>query len=517
MSSFKRRAAKSAVIIAVFTLLSKFLGFIREMLIASKFGSGYETDTYFVAMTATVIVMSTVGTALNTTLIPIFTEIEEKKGKKHKLKYMNNVLNMVMIITIILMILGYFLSPVVIRILAKGFTGEQFKLAVKLNRIGLPIIFFLGGTYVFSGLLQSSERFGAPAIMGIPFNLVYIIFLLNFSQKFGIEGLMVISVIATLTQVLVQIPSARKLGYRYSFYLDLKDKYLNKALALTIPVLLGSAVQQINTIIDKTLASDLVEGSISALTYASKINDLVISVFVMAITTVIFPMMAKEVTKDNKEEFKELMTQGINMILLITVPATIGLIILAYPAVKIFFERGAFDKTATYMTAQALTFYSIGLVGSSLRLMLNKVFYSFQDTITPMINGAIAVGINVVLNLILVKSMGHAGLALATSISAIFTTLLLFLSLRKKIGPIGLRRYMKCFIKTLIASIIMGLLVYGVFYGLDKILPNMFIFELVDLIISIFIGIVVYFLVCRMLKVEELGIIMNRLGNRKKS
>jgi putative peptidoglycan lipid II flippase len=516
MSSSKRRAAKSAAIIAVFTLLSKFLGFIREVLIASKFGSGYETDTYFVAMTATVIVMSTVGAALNTTLIPIFTEIEEEKGKKHKLKYMNNVLNMVMIITAVLMVLGYFLSPVVIKILAKGFTGKQFQLAVKLNRIGLPIIFCLGGTYVFSGLLQSSERFGAPAIMGIPFNLVYIIFLLNFSQKFGIKGLMVTSVIAALTQVLVQIPSAKKLGYRYSFYLDLEDKYLNKALILTIPVLLGSAVQQINTIIDKTLASDLVDGSISALTYASRVNDLVISVFVMAITTVIFPMMTKEVTKDNKEEFKELMAQGINIILIITVPATIGLIILAHPAIKIFFEREAFDEIATYMTAQALIFYSIGLVGSSLRLMLNKVFYSFQDTTTPMINGAIAVGINVVLNLIFVKSMGHAGLAFATSISATFTTLLLFINLRKKMGTIGLRRYMKCFIKTLTASIIMGLFVYGVFYGLDKILPDIFIFELIDLIISVFIGIVVYFLVCCILKVEEVGIIVNRLGNRKK-
>src|SRR5699024_8849021 len=180
-----KKVAKSAAMIAVLTLISKFLGFIREMLIAYKFGSGYETDTYFVAMTATVLIMSTVGAALNTTLIPIFSEIEEKKGKRHKLKYLNNILNVVLIITIVLGILGYFLSPVVIRVLAKGFTGEQFDLAVKLNRIGLPIMIFLGFTYVFSGFLQSSEKFGPPAIAGIPFNLVYIVYLLIFSNKLG--------------------------------------------------------------------------------------------------------------------------------------------------------------------------------------------------------------------------------------------------------------------------------------------------------------------------------------------
>src|SRR5699024_8161399 len=213
-------------------------------------------------------------------LIPIFSEIEEKKGKKHKVKYLNNVLNVVFIITIVLGILGYFLSPVVIRILAKGFTGEQFKLAVKLNRIGLPIMIFLGFTYIFSGFLQSSEIFGPPAIAGIPFNLVYIIYLFIFSNKLGVVGLMVASVIAASAQFLIQVPATKRLGYKYSFDVDLKDRYINKAMILVLPVLLGSAVQQINTVIDKTLASDLVEGSISALNYSAKINSLVISVFV---------------------------------------------------------------------------------------------------------------------------------------------------------------------------------------------------------------------------------------------
>jgi putative peptidoglycan lipid II flippase len=506
-----QKVAQSAAMIAIFTLISKFLGFLREVLIASKYGSGYETDTYFVAMTATVIIMTTIGASLNTTLIPIFTEIEGKKGRRGKLRFLNNILNVVFLITIILAILGFFLSPVVIKILAKGFTGKQFDLAVKLNRIGLPIIIFLGFTYVFSGYLHSSEIFGPPAIMGLPYNFVFIFFLMVLAEKDYIEGLMLASVAAASTQFLIQVPAIRHQGYRYNLDVDLEDRYLKKALILVFPVVIGSAVQQINTVIDKTLASSLVEGSISALTYASRINDLIISVFVMAITTVVFPMLSKAFSEDDGIQVRRIMGQGINIILIITVPATMGILILAEPMVRLFFQRGAFSETATQMTSKALIFYSLGLVGSSLRLMLNKVYYSFQDTKTPMLNGAIAVGLNIGLNFVFIKSMGHSGLALATSISATFTTLLLFFDLKKKIGSIGLRRYLVCFLKTLFASLIMGFVVYNIFFKLTPILPDIWISELIVLLLSVIVGVLIYFLLCCILRVREMRILIKTL------
>lgn len=506
-----QKVARSAAMIAIFTLISKFLGFIREILIASKYGSGYETDTYFVAMTATVIIMTTIGASLNTSLIPIFTEIGENRGKRAKLKYLNNILNVVFFITIILAILGFILSPVVIKILAKGFTGEQFDLAVKLNRIGIPIIIFLGFTYVFSGYLHSGEIFGPPAIMGLPYNFVFIFFLIFFADKGSIDGLMLASVIAASTQFLIQVPAIKHQGFRYRLDIDLKDKYLRKALVLVLPVLLGSAVQQINTVVDKTLASSLIEGSISSLTYASRINDLIISVFIMAITTVVFPMLSRAFSQEDHIQVRRIMGQGINIILIITVPATIGILILARPVVELFFQRGAFDETATLMTSSALVYYSLGLVGASLRLMLNKVFYSFQDTKTPMINGALAVGLNIGLNLMLIKPMAHRGLALATSISATFTTMLLFLELRKKIGSIGLKKHLVCFFKSLFASIIMGFVVYGMFFGLGNSLPDVKIFELMLLLLSIAIGGVTYFILCSKLGIKEIRILFKVL------
>ncbi|MFA5577658.1 MAG: murein biosynthesis integral membrane protein MurJ [Tissierellaceae bacterium] len=506
----KDKLAYSAAMISIMTLISKGFGFFREVLIANRFGSGMETDTYFVAMTATVILMGTLGAALNTTLIPIFSEIGQRYGRKGKIRYLNNLVNILILASLLIVLLGYVFSPWVIRVLASGFQGEQFDLAVRLNRVGLPIAVFLGLTYVFSGFLHSSQVFGPSAISGLPYNLIFLAYLLFFGRDYKIVTLMAVSVIAALGQFLILLPAVRHLGYRYSFAFNLQDRYLKKAAGLVFPVLLGSAVQQINVIIDKTLASGLESGSISALNYASKINEMVIAVFIMAITTVVFPMLSKAFARDDMDSLRNILGQGINIILIITVPATIGLILLGQPMVHLFFERNAFDSRATYMTSQALIFYSIGLVGSSLRLMLNRVYYSFQDTRTPMVNGIIAVVVNLILNLILIKPMGHRGLALATSISATVTTLILFASLRKRIGQIGLVKYLICFLKTLAAALIMGIFVFLIYYRLGTILPEAKFIQIILLLVSIALGSLVYFGLTLAFKVEELKLILKK-------
>ena len=506
----KKSLLKTAGMISIFTLISKGLGFLREIMIASRFGSGIETDTYFVAMTATVIIVGTIGTALKTTLIPIFSEVEGRHGKRAKLKFLNNILNIVLVLSFIIIVLGYIFSPLIIKVLANGFEGSQFDLAVNLNRIGLPIAMFLGLTHVFSGLLDSNEIFGPSAISGIPYNFVFLIYLVFFGKNSSIEALMLTTVIATSTQFLILLPAVRHMGYRYKFKINLKDPYLKKGMILVLPVLIGSAVQQINIVIDRTLASGLRKGSISALTYSSRINDMVIAVFIMAITTVIFPRLSKAFSDEDREGVNEILGQGINIILIITVPATIGLLMLAEPLVHLFFVRGSFDINDALMTSQALMFYSLGLVGFSLRLMLNKVYYSFQDTRTPMINGAIAVVVNLIFNLILIKPMGHSGLALATSISATVTTILLFLSLRKKIGPIGLTKYIICFLKTLAASLVMGALVYLIYYRLGAVLPVTKTIQMILLLASALVGATAYFGLCILFKVDELKMIFKR-------
>ena len=511
--SKSKKAAKSAIIIMLFTLGSKFLGFLREVLIASKFGSGIETDTYFVAMTATYLITNLINNAISTTIIPVLSEIETKEGKESKIRYTNNMINIIFVFSLVLVLIGFLASPLLVKLLAKGFYGEQFNLAVKLIRIGLPIIVFSCILGAVIGFLQSEQRYTSPAAIGFPFNFVFIFYLIFLSTIFGIKGLMFSAVIATLSQLLIQIPEIKKTGFRYKFIFDLKDKYIKKVIFLSLPVFVGIAINDLNAIVDRTLASSLVEGSISALSYANKLNSLILGVFVTAITTVIFPLLAEESNNDNIKGMKKIMGYGVNIILLITIPATVGLIVLAKPIVEVAFQRGEFDVTATLMTSKALIFYSLGLVAMALRLLITRVYYSLQDTKTPMINGAISVVFNIVLNLILVKFMAHAGLAFATSIATTIATLLIFYDLKKKIGSLGTKSYIKCGLKSGLASAIMGIAAEIVYKGLYSILGVSKLYNLISLLFAAGIGVIVYVVLCYIFGIEEIKEIVGKVKN----
>lgn len=515
--SNSKKVVKSAMIISLFTIGSKFLGFIRETLIAAKFGSGMESDTFFIALSFIGIITSLIRSVISTTFIPVLSEVETKEGKIGKIWHTNNMINIIIAISVILTILAWIFSPFIVRLTAKGFYGEQFDFAVHLIRIGLPMILFSGIIGSLTGFLHSEQRYISSSIIGFPLNLVYIFYLLFLSLVFGIEGLMVAAVVAVASQILIQIPEARKAGYKYKFIFEIKDEYINKILHLSIPVLLGVAISDINAIVDRTLASDLVTGSISALNYGLKLNGLVEGAFVTAIITVIFPLLSKESNNGNISAMKRIMGDGFNLILIITIPATVGLVVLATPIVQVVFERGAFTPNDTIMTTQALVFYSLGLVASSLRLLIIRVYYSLQDTRTPMVNGALAVGLNIVLNLILVRYMVHAGLAFATSIANTVATIILFYGLKNKIGSLGTMGYITTFIKSGLASAIMGVVAYTVYHGLYSALGVSKLYNLISLLIAVVLAVIVYVALCYIFKIKEVRDIINKVKLRLKT
>lgn len=237
-------------------------------------------------------------------------------------------------------------------------------------------------------------------------------------------------------------------------------------------------------------------------------------VFIGAITTVIFPQLSKASNSGDRAGMKKIMSYGINLILIITVPASIGMIVLSTPIVQVAFEKGEFGPRATLMTAQALKFYSLGVVAMALRLLLTRVYYSLQDTKTAMINGAIAVVFNVIFNLILVKFMGHSGLALGTSISATITTLLLLYGLKKKIGSLGTRGYITTLLKTGLASLIMGVVAYFIYNGVYGMLPSAKLYNAIALLLAAGVGAGLYGVLCYVFRVEEVRDVINKIRER---
>lgn len=511
------KVAKAALGLMVATLFAKILGFGRELALASAYGASGISDAFLVSMNIPAVIFTAIGTSLGTAFIPIYCEVNSNKGQKGSIKFTNNVFNIVVIICLVLSVLGVIFTPILVKLFAMGFEGETLRQAIYFTRVMILGLAFLGMSYIMMAYLQVKENFIIPGLMPIPYNVLIILSifvsvqinpnLLPWGTLFGLS-----------LQFFFQLPFAMKKGYRYKPYVNIKDENVKKMLWLITPVLIGVAVNQVNSIVDRTIASTLVEGSISALNYATKLNQFVMGMFIVSISSVIYPVLSKLSTENNKAKFNESIVRSINTVIILVIPISIGAIILANPIVKLLFQRGEFDSRATQMTAYALIFYSIGMIGFGLRDILGKVFYSLQDTKTPMINGVIAMVLNIILNIVFVKltNMQLAGLAFATSISALVTIILLFISLRKKIGPFGGKSIVLVVFKTSIASLLMAVVTAFIYNFTSNVLGYGFINEVVTLAVSVGIGAIIYGVSIIVLKINEVNLIIDTIKSKVK-
>jgi putative peptidoglycan lipid II flippase len=499
---------KTAIVLMIITILIKIFGFFREMVLSYFYGASYISDAYIVALTIPGSIFAFIGVGITTGYIPIYSSVEKEKGTQSAAIFTSNLINFIIIICAIITIIVFTFAEGFVKLFASGFTDEVFLLAVSFTRICIFEIFFVSIVYILSGYLNLKGKFFVPALISLPFNFI-IISSIVLSHKINISILPIGNVIAVVFQILFLIPFVYKVGYRHSLKLDGSDKWLRKLGLLTLPVILGVSVNQINILVDKTMASQILVGGISALNYASKLNGFIQGIFITSIATVLYPNISKLATEGNMNGLKQSVAEAISGINLLIIPATIGAMVFSEPIVRLLFDRGAFDNQAVSSTSSALYFYSIGMLGYGLREILSRVFYSLHDTKTPMINAAIAMIMNIVLNIILSRFLGIGGLALATSISAIFCTVLLFISLKKKITEFYMKNLYVSFIKILIASLIMGLIA-RISYN---ILINIISMNL-SLILSIGIGAFVYSFLVYIMKIEEVHILINIIKRR---
>jgi putative peptidoglycan lipid II flippase len=499
---------KTALILMILTIFSKIFGFARDITLAYFYGTSNISDAYLISTTIPLVIFSFIGIGINTGYIPMYSKIQNIKGAKEANRFTNNLVNFLIIICTIIFILGFLLTNQIVKVFASGFQGDTLALTVKFTRISLFGIYFMGLIYIFNGFLQLKENYIIPALVGFPLN-IFIIASIFLSSKTNVVVLSIGSVIAAASQLILVLPFAYKKGYRYKFILDIKDEHIKNMVYIALPVIIGVSVNQINTLVDRTIASQISVGGISALNYANRLNGFVQGIFVLSIATVMYPMISKMAAENNMTGFKKSVSEAISSINLLVLPTTIGAMIFAEPIVRLLFGRGAFDANAISMTSYALFFYSIGMIGFGLREILSRTFYSLQDTKTPMINAAIAMTINIILNIILSKFLGIGGLALATSISAIFCTVLLFTSLRKKIGSFGMKSITISFIKILCASLVMGVIAKVSYNTLfNSIGANL------SLILSIGIGAITYFIIIYFMRIEEVDVIVNAIRRK---
>lgn len=486
----------------IITILSKVTGFFRDIVLSHFYGASSISDAYIVSITISSVLFSLIITGISTAYIPMYKQIEYGVSRPAAIRFTNNLINIIMIITTIIIGIGLSFPYPIVKVFALGFDSKTLETAVIFTRIGIIGIYFTSLTQLLVGYLQLNGKFVIPAMIGFPFNLI-IILSIYVSAQTDIILLAVGSVLAALFQFIFLFPSLSKTPFRYSPNMHLKDPHIKKMSLIVFPIMIGISIDQINLMVDKTLASTIVEGGISALTYASRLNDFVQGIFVLSFVTVMFPVISNLAAQKNIAEFKKSISEVISSVILIVVPASVGMMILSKPIIRLLFGHGNFDEQAIQMTSQALFYYSIGMIGYAIREILNRTFYSLQDSKTPMYNASLAVVLNIVLNIILSSFIGLKGLALATSISALICSLLLGVNLRNKIGPFGIKENMKTLLKVISASSMMGIVIYllneNAFTNWSSSLK---------IIVVIFIGVITYFILLVFLKVKELKMLV---------
>jgi len=475
------------------------------MAIAHIFGASAETDAY---LTALIIpgVFITVAGVITVAFVPVFTEYRIKQGEEDAWRIASALISAFVGVFVLGGGFALLAAPTIVRLLAPGFGEQTRESAVHLLRVMSPAITFWGLSGLSAAILNSYRNFIVPALDGLLYNVGIISGTLFLSTPYGITGPAIGMVAGSLCYLLVQsIIIAKKKNY-YKLSFNLAHPGVKKILWLVLPILVGSATEQLNLIVDRILASGLVEGSIAALAFGVRVTQLPLGVLAVAIGVAVYPTLSQQVSKGRLDQLSNTFSESIRMLWFGVIPATAGLIVLREPVIRLLFERGAFDPIASSMTATALLYYSLGSFACAGNVLLTRTYFAMQDIRTPVRLSALVIGLNLVLNLILIRWLGHGGLALASSIAAIAHFLMLAYLLQKKLRHIDWERIIKSACKIIFASSVMGVVCwFGMnlserFFADVASLPR----QLLQVGGLVLLGALTYLMMAILLRMEEL-------------
>ena len=506
--STNKKIAKSAGVIGLATLLSRFLGLIRDTVIARFFGTAMYAEAFVVAWRLPNLLRDLVGEgATNAAFVPVLTEQKTKYGDKEFWHLSNILLNVMILVLFVLTVLGMFFSPQLVRLIAPGFASQPDKLNITINlaRVIFPYLFLVGLSAYGMGVLNSLGHFATPAFGMSILNLVIIISAVMLGEN--IAGIALGILLGGVLQLAIQIPPLMKLGFRLEKKIEFRHPAARRIGILLIPRTIGASIYQINVFVSTIMASlsgIVGQGAVAALYYANRVMQLPLAIFGIALAQAALPSMSMQYANNDIVNLKKTTNFSLRAILFVLVPSTVGLLVLSRPITNVLFERGHFTSYSTAITSNALFFYAFGLVASGAIKVLVNTFFSMQDTKTPVKIGAISLVVNVVLNVALMYPLKAGGLALANSVAATGNFFMLFFALEKRLGSLDTKILISSFLKFLVGSIIMGLGCYFLWLKLSSLL-NMHTFLIKAAVLTgcIGFGIFVYVVMCFLLKVSE--------------
>jgi len=421
------------------------------------FGEAWEYDAFIVAAVIPTLVFGVFNGALVSALVPVFSEYFAGNREQDAWRLSSTVINVLVIVLAAGAALGWLAAPWIVSVVAKGFPSDHAAETVRMTRILMPTIIATSIAGVVQAVLNAQQRYRAAALQGVALNVLTIAGVLVLFKQYGIYALVFGTAAGLIAQLLVQLPSFLRRS-KYLLLIDLRHPGIAALFVILGPIIVGSAVGQVNLLVDKYFASSLPAGAIAAMNYATKVVGFPQQLFAVAIATVIFPILSAQFATKEIASLRGTASSGLRMTALITIPAAVGLIVLAQPILSVLFERGAFTSGDVVRTAGAMQYYALGLLGIAASIVLTRCFFAMRDSRTPVV---VAIGVmilNVICSALLVGPYGVNGLAASNSIASLTEAGVLFWLLHRRIGPVdaGGDLIGSCILRVGIASLAMG-------------------------------------------------------------
>lgn len=503
-----RTVGGAALVIAVFGIASRLLGFFRDRILAGTFGAGDVLDAYYAAFRIPDFLYGLlVAGALSAAFVPIFTEIREKRGKQAAWDVAGGVFSLVVVVLGVISLLAAFFAAPIMSFIVVGFSPEKQALSTSLTRIMLVGPIFLGMSAVFGSILVSFRNFIVFSLAPVFYNVGIIFGAVVFSRFFGPAGLALGVVLGTLLHAFIQYPSVRKAGFSFSFHIASSvSREVWRVVRLMVPRSLSVAIGQVSFLVVTVFASLLAPGTLAAFTLANNIQSVPLGLFGVAFSLAAFPTLSGFFAKDDRIRFSETLMKTARQMLFFVIPLSIMMIALRAQIVRVILGTGAFDWEDTTLTFEILGALSISLFAQSLIPLFARAFFSLQDTKTPLFIALFSEVVHIAVLMVFVGKWGALALALSFSVAAVINAALLYMFLRRRIETWCDRTFFHFVGKVSLASVATLLAVQSgkFFFGLGDVELDTFVEVFLELILSGTFGVVAFVVSAWVLNIEEL-------------
>ncbi len=497
-AKLKRRSlAQITGFLVIMSALSRVLGYVREIVMTTVFGQGWMTDAYKAAfLIPDFLYLILVGGAFSTAFIPVLSEYINRDQEDQAWRVASTIFNAMLIAVVVLMTFFYAAVP---------FIMDHFLAVGYATRIMLLHSFMMCLSGICQGICHVYQQFTAPAVGSLLYNIAIILFGLWLMPTIGITGFAIGVVVGSYLNFIVHFPILLKIGVKWMPVLDFKHPGVHEFFRLALPVVLGLSVVYLNTFVTQNLGSQLDAGTVTALNNANRLMQLPVGIFATAIASAVFPVLTEFIAKRDIVSFKNKLVESVNLNNFILIPASVGLMVVAEPLIRALFMQGRFTEENVAITASVLIFYCIGIIGYSQQQVLNRGMYALRDSKRAVIVNCTIIIINIILSFLMVGPFEAEGLALAYSIAGLISMVLLYVLLYQKVGDLGSRDILVSLGKIIVASLVMGagvllfLMVSEHFIDITSKTQ-----QLIELFLSVGIGIVLYIAMAMVLRIKEM-------------